>query len=403
MICDPNDQVVEDETKMMTTRTMPLVDYELIEATAPGKIILIGEFSDLYEKNSIAMAINPRMKVSIRPHKEGRLRLNLKNFSNIREWPTTSFTLTKLVGRYADILDYSDRIPAKLNHLLHRRYYQGASSESDSGPGLITKQSDDSAMAFLILYVALGDAFAKSARPGIDVEVESEIPIGKGLGSSSAYAVALCAALMKVFRVSAEPYIINSWTLNIDKFFHGNASGLASGPTIHGGYLYFQHNKVKSQGIEHSSPVRVMLIDTGIQRETKIVNEMIAELVAEDSERMNNLFMSIGDLASQAWRKINDPNFAPKSISSLLITNQEYLDSLGVGHEILTEICTKAVQLKLAVKQTHCGQTAFLLYDELDSCSNITELRHFLTQKGLKYQDYYISFKGLEINITPNT
>lgn len=396
---------------MMTSRYMPMVDYTRIEATAPGRFILIGEFADLFEKNSIAMSIDRRTKVTIRPHKEGRLRLNLVNFNYIREWPTTSFTMTRLVSKYADTLVYSDNIPAKMNHLLHERYYQikPVSSPSKGQDNLescidqTTKQADDGTMAFLMLYVALGDSFAKSARPPLDIEVSSDIPIGKGLGSSSAYAVALCAALMKVFRVSSEPYVISNWTLNIDRFFHGAASGLTTSTIIHGGYLYFQHNKIRAHGVEHISPIKAMMIDTGVQRNPKAVNEMISELVANDSHRVNNVLISISDLATQTWRKLNDASFAPKSIANHLVANQELLDSLGVGHSEIADICSKAHQFKLAVKQTHCGQCAFLLYDESDNCNRLMELKNVLSGAGYKYVSYDISYKGFEVKIFSST
>lgn len=385
---------------------MPMVDYSRVEASAPGRIILIGEFAELYEKNSIAMTIDLRTKVTIRPFKTGRLRLNLKNYNNVREWPTTSFTMTRLVNKYADVLDYNDKIPARMNHLLHERYYQTSpvdaghySENRESTFGSMTRQADDGTMAFLILYVALGDSFAKSARPPLDIEIESDIPIGKGLGASSAYAVALCAALMKVFRVSAEPYVISSWALNIDKFFHGSVSGLTTSTIIHGGYLYFQHNKIKAHGIEHLSPIRVILVDTGLQRHARVVNEMIAGQVAEDSQRVNGVFINVSDLASQTWRKVNDANFGPKSISNFLVANQEMLDSLKVGHQLISDICNIAQELKLAAKQTHCGQTAFLLYDESDNCNHISEFKNAMIRGGHPFQDHSIIYEGLKVQI----
>lgn len=106
--------------------------WSQIKTTAPGRFILLGEFAELYDKNAIALTIDCRTTVVIKEYKEGRLRLNLKNYNNIREWPTTSFTLTKLVTKYADVLEYTDSMPSRLNHLLHKRYYQNNQESSSN-------------------------------------------------------------------------------------------------------------------------------------------------------------------------------------------------------------------------------------------------------------------------------
>lgn len=410
----------------MASRYSLTVDWSRIEASAPGRIVLTGEFAELYEKCAVAIAIDRRTRVVIKPHKEGKLRLQLKNYDNIREWPTWSFTMTKLVEKYAEILEFNDKMLLRLNHLLHKKYHQseapqGNNSGDNNNTGdnnsgdnnncsLSTKeeeeaeairQSDNAAMAFLILYVSLGDSYAMSVRPSLDVVVQSDVPIGRGLGSSSAFAVALCAGLMKVFRVSAEPFIISNWASNIDKFYHGIASGLSTSVCNHGGHVCFQHGKLKALGVRHWSPIKVMLIDTGFRRDPKLINSKVAEQLAEDPLRVNSIFNSINDIAITIWRKFNEFQFAPKSIASHLNSNQELLDALDLGHAKLAEIRLRGHQHKLEVKQTQNGETAFVLYDESDNCRHITGFREDLTRKGYQHENHDICCRGLDVVIIP--
>lgn len=377
----------------MSSRYMPMVDWAQIEASAPGRFILSGEYADLHDKNAIAVTFDRRTRVVIRPHKEGRLRLNLKNYNNVREWPITSFTMTRLVAKYADVLVYNDSTPTKLNHLLHKRYYK-----TELNPETM-RQADNGVMAFLILYVALGDSYAWSARPPLDIEIDSDVPIGRGLGASSAYAVAICAALMKLFRVSAEPYIISNWATNVDKFFHGVSSGLHTSGIIQGGYTLFQHNKFKTCGSIHSVPVKLMFVDTGVRRDPKIINDM----VQEHSSSHNHIYSAIGDIANQIWRKIMDTEFSPATIAPLIRSNHEHLLALGLCHDRLIDICNRARAQDLTVKQTQGGETAFLLHDGLFEWYKTNEFIKELLRLGYKVDHCNVSFKGLDVSVVPDS
>lgn len=391
---------------------MPIIDWLQIEASAPGKFIISGEYSVVYDKQAIAATIDLRTRVVVKPNTDGKIRLNLKNLNKKREWPATSLTMCRLVSKYSDCLDFNDTMPAKLKDLLHTRYYvvstpsstpEGVSDTSVSSEET-EKKANDASLAFLLLYIGLGDSYSSSARPSIDVEVNSDIPVGSGLGSSSALSIALCGALMRVFRVVAEKYIISNWAFNIDKFFHGRPSGVDSSIITNGGYILFQNGKIKSSGVEHENPIKVMLIDTGVSRSTRKLSQDVRNQLQDDPTKVNTIFNSINDLTTQIWRRMNDVNFAPKSISGFLGQNQEHLDDLGVGHEKLTDIFTRAQRLNLRAKQTGAGGggTAFVLYDNSDNCKHLTQLREELNEAGYKTHDYTIGCEGLIVKITPD-
>lgn len=391
---------------MMATKHMPIIDWVKIEASAPAKFIISGEYSVVYEKQAIAATIDLRTRVVIKPIKEDKIILNLENLNQSREWQTKSFDhMCKLVSKYSDCLDFNENMPVKLNHLLHTNYVKKNPTITPEKEGNFTKEvaekkANDAALAFLLLYIGLGDSYASSARPSIEVTVNSEIPVGAGLGSSSALSIALCGALMRVFRVVAEKYIISNWAFNIDKFFHGKPSGVDNNIISSGGYILFQNGKIKSNGIEHKGPIKVMLIDTGVSRSTKTLSEGVAKQLKDEPAKVNSIFSNINELTTQIWRRMNDPNFAPKSISGYLGANQELLDSLGVGHEKLTDIFTRAQRLNLRAKQTGAGGggIAFVLYDQSDNY--LTQLRDELKEVGYKIHDHTIGCDGLKVEIT---
>lgn len=378
--------------KLMAYRNLPIVDWLEIEASAPGKFIISGEYSVVYEKQAIASAIDLRTKVTIRPNKEAKVRLNLKNLNNIREWPITSLTMCRLVSKYSDCLDFNETMPVKLNNLLHTRYYEPPIV------GVPEKVADDAAMAFLLLYIGLGDSYSTSARPALDVEVESTIPVGSGLGSSSAFSVALCGGLMRVFRVVAEKYIISNWAFNIDKFFHGRPSGVDNSIITMGGYVLFQNGKIKATCAEHLNPIRVLLIDTKVSRSTRALSETVADKLKEDQATINGIFNDINQCTVRIWEKINQPDFSPDQISVHLHENQELLDTLGVGHEKLSDICARALKYNLIAKQTGAGGggTAFVLFVDKNQ---VAQLGLELQGVGYDVHDHQVGCEGLVVNI----
>ena len=445
----------------MASKNLPIVDWIEIEASAPGKFIISGEYSVVYEKQAIATAIDLRTKVVIRPNMDGKVRLNLKNLQVLREWPTSSLTTCRLVTKFSECLEYNDSMPVKLNHLLHSKYclqdappppiqtpingqQEGgeiatatmttavATTTSTSATTTTTtspqkqennsstsitksppnnsnnkdadKKADDAALAFLLLYIGLGDSYSSSARPPIDVVVESSVPVGSGLGSSSAYSVALCGALMRVFRVAAEKYIISNWAFNIDKFFHGKPSGVDNNIVSNGGYILFQNGKIRANELVHKNPIKAMLIDTGVSRSTRALSENVAAQLRASPVKTNGIFNEINESTTPIWRKITQPDFKPRSIADFLQANQTCLNNLGVGHEKLFDIFYRASNLDLIAKQTGAGGggTAFVLYDASDNCNSIKRLRDELIEAGYHVHDHEVGCEGLVVKIVPD-
>jgi mevalonate kinase len=404
---------------MSTKKNLPVVDWLQIKSSAPGKFIISGEYSVVYEKQAIAATIDLRTNVTIRPNDDDVVRLKLTNLKVERAWPTSSLAPLRFVSKNS-CLEYNETMPGKLVHLLHPKYWvdrsgrrssslQGGddddSEDAELSPSKILvdpKQIDDAVIAFLLLYLGIGDSFCNSARLPIDVEVDSSIPVGSGLGSSSAYSVALCGGLMKVFLASVERYIISNWAFNVDKHFHGKPSGVDNNIISVGGCILFQNGKIKAQSVAHKASIRVMLIDTCVSRSTRALGEMVASRLRSEPGEVNALFSTINEMTTLIWRKINDPDFLPRHIRDHLVANQQYLNQLGVGHEKLADICRKADQFNLTAKQTGAGGggTAFVMYEESEDRQNVDALRDVLIESGYKVHDHSVGCEGLTVHVT---
>ena len=88
-------------------------------------------------------------------------------------------------------------------------------------------------------------------------KIESEIPIGRGLGSSSALSVASSAAFLEFYTGRQfEKELINDLAFQIEKHFHQNPSGVDNTAACFGGLILYQKN-VKIKNLDFKIPKNI--------------------------------------------------------------------------------------------------------------------------------------------------
>jgi len=106
-----------------------------------------------------------------------------------------------------------------------------------SAPGKIILSGEH---AVVYGYPALVAAVNRRLVVNEKFEVESEIPIGCGMGSSAAYAVALAAVRAKMRGPKLDLNEINKAAYETEKQQHGNPSGVDNTICTYGGYLWYR-------------------------------------------------------------------------------------------------------------------------------------------------------------------
>lgn len=114
--------------------------------------------------------------------------------------------------------------------------------------------------------------------------VESNIPIGRGLGSSAAYCACISAGLLEFFtgrEWSKEE--VNVCAYKMEKYFHKNSSGVDTSTSVMGGLLFYRKEfeflkTIRSLSIKIPKKFtdNLVLIDTGKPDET--TGEMVREV-----------------------------------------------------------------------------------------------------------------------------
>ncbi|KAI7688113.1 hypothetical protein SSS_04307 [Sarcoptes scabiei] len=228
----------------------------------------------------------------------------------------------------------------------------------------------NSCYVFLLLYLAITDL---SEFKSITVNVTSNMPNGAGLGSSSSYIVSLAKALFDAFKITIDQEILNRWCFEMDKLFHGKPSGIDNSICTYGGALLFEGGKIIEQVKHESIPnFKVILVNTGIQRNTKAMIERCRKRFDLYPELSEQVMITIGMISKQIWQSLKQKDNA--DLSDCIKLNQNLLEYLDVGHPKISEIIEIAKRNGFVAKLTGAGGGGIVMI-YLD-CKNPSTIEH---------------------------
>jgi mevalonate kinase len=164
---------------------------------------------------------------------------------------------------------------------------------------------------------------------GVRVSIRSDLPIGRGMGSSAALAVALVRAAHG--DVSAEECFERAF--RVERVFHGNPSGVDHAVSARGGLVRYQRAPL----ILEDRPVpswRLVVLDTGTAGDTAaLVAGVASRRPAVDAD-----LAAIGSLVDEVDRHLADG----RAVGELLDENQRLLGRIGVSTPRIEDLCAVA-------------------------------------------------------------
>jgi len=224
---------------------------------------------------------------------------------------------------------------------------------------------------------------------GISINIESEIPIGAGLGSSSACCVAAAASISNLFDDPKNEDILQL-AIDAEKTIFPNTSGADCTVSVFGGIIEYQKDKGFSK-IETEHDFNFLVIDSEQVHSTeKVVNQ-----VKQFKEENNQVFLELCNEEERLISKALDAMKANEldTVGKCMAQNQIFLEQIGVSNDVLLEIIKEIEMITFGAKITGAGDGGCIIAltqkdDDLSEYVNTT-----------KYQTHHVSIQktGMQV------
>ena len=165
---------------------------------------------------------------------------------------------------------------------------------------------------------------------GFRLELHGDLPVAVGLGSSAALAVALVRAFADASGETLSAQETTARANRIEEQFHGKPSGIDATTATVGGVLRFRRGtSLEFEPVAVAGDFHFALVDTGTSHTTSATVSSLASRVAEEPDRFEPIFATIGNLACRGERALTSGN--PGELGSAMNENHALLLELGVS------------------------------------------------------------------------
>ncbi len=186
------------------------------------------------------------------------------------------------------------------------------------------------------LGMAFGALLAASnlTRP-IDVEAQTELPPGAGLGCSAALGVAIARALDPIASIDTIVLRGAAW----ERIFHGNPSGVDTAAAARGGAIAFRRGH-EVERIPLRTSFTLAIGHSGLASSTRSMVESVARQRERRPEIVEKTFDAIGSIVSNG-RLALEANDLP-AVGKLMDMNQMLLSGLMLSTPEIEQLCAIA-------------------------------------------------------------
>jgi len=223
-------------------------------------------------------------------------------------------------------------------------------------------------------------------------KIKSEIPIGRGLGSSAALSVTTAAAFLDFYaKKQFKKEIVNNLAFEIEKHFHKNPSGVDNSAVCFGGLILY-NKYISLKNLDYKIPKiieeKLFLIDSGKPKET--TGEMVDFVRTKAVEKILDEIETTTKKLEESIVKENIDLF-----KECLTNNENLLEKLEVVSEKTKKLLADLSGFGFGKitgaggRKTDSGFILFLTEDK-------EKLVKFLKRKKIDYYQFVQDYQGLK-------
>jgi len=192
-----------------------------------------------------------------------------------------------------------------------------------------------------------------SSDHGVHVNVECEIPVAAGLGSSASTTVAIISAVAKFKRVELNKKEIFKLAFVPENFLHGKPSGVDQATCIYGGMIQFTRPSSVKTVRPKKDPV-MLVCDTGIHHATRTLVGGVVQKSQRERKDFQNYLVEVREISSGVAKALREGD--DEDLGILMYQNHELLRKIGVSHPKLDRLVEAARRAgALGAKLTGAG------------------------------------------------
>lgn len=177
--------------------------------------------------------------------------------------------------------------------------------------------------------------FLEKPLEGLLIKLKSEIPIGRGLGSSAAIAIAIVRGLFSFYKKPLAQNKLMDLVHGAEVYAHGNPSGIDMVASSSDFPIMFEKEKGAAPLLVHT-PFHLAVADSGEASDTLSAVKGVKEKYRLEPINMKGTVERIGELAVLAKAALANGDIP--SLGRLLNENHKSLQTMGVSNERLDEL-----------------------------------------------------------------
>jgi mevalonate kinase len=213
---------------------------------------------------------------------------------------------------------------------------------------------------------------------GLVIRLQSNIPIGRGLGSSAAIAMAIVRGIFAFYREKLRPKVLMSLVHAAETYAHGTPSGIDMAAAFSQFPIWFQ--KGETQSLSLGGTLFLVVADTGHFADTRGAVLSVKDKVSSEPEKLERTLSQLRTITYEAREALYDGDM--KLVGDLFNFAQSGLVELGVSNKDINRLVDAARRAgALGAKLTGAGRGGCILA-LADNLANAKNIARTLMQAG---------------------
>ena len=257
-----------------------------LKASAPGSLMLLGEYAVLHGKHALVCAIDKRITVTLTPRTD-----EIITIVGLQENYSTTLTELSITQPFQFVLGALKQYHGRL-------------------------------------------------RRGCDIEIVSEFSDKIGFGSSAAVTVATLAAIVTWLNIRISPIELVRMGRNVVRQVQGLGSGADIAASVYGGMVGYQAQPLSAEKFATLHPLTA--IYSGFKTPTIDAIKHVQDYFSPHPNVFRQLSNSIGQCALDGMHLVRKESWA--RLGEMMNIQQGLMESLGVSTPLLRDIVYKLRQ-----------------------------------------------------------